>query len=655
MKPIIKNIIYLTLLCIITSCDNSFLDDDLSPEQQSMGYSNIYISPDWESADYQFNLGSLVNSDYEITSTPSWLHIDSNTGSLSEGFATVNCSATNNSSFDEIGVYIDFMTVKAEKRNYKVTVAYINEGDPELEVESTLDISYETATYLSLPIKNTGRGLLCWQFTSLPEWLTLDTDQLLSEKLFLDYYDSYNIPLKIIPEKITSSTSTGTIVLSTNDKINPETSIAVTVNLGSPELSNYTDEVIFYSNQTSQSICFSNYGEGILVWEFTDIPEWLTITPSSGVYNPYTSYDDIVFTCDRTKLVSGENTATVNLKSNNASGQTHSITVTAITPGDSENKYAIEGLITDAVFNKNTNTLYYTTTSPNKLITLDINTKEVLNEIDLSKAPTCLAISEDWMTAAVGHNGYISAIDLSNNTVTSVYTIDYSVNDIAWGEDNWFCYTQKGGSFTNVHYINTADGTLYEDPGRKNLDGSSILKKVPGEPYLIATRNSTSPSGFFAFDIASKSIKSYSHMSLSNFWLSEDGEYIFSRNLNVYRTTSSTSSDDTFDAEINSIAKITTESTYYMEYVYHSNNYLWVIQPASYFDDEPNTIYQVEDNDFIFEKKIIYDLYYQSEDQTSEFELSANYVFANNEDSEVVVLCKGTSNDTWVIQYVNVQ
>ncbi|MCW3789367.1 BACON domain-containing protein [Plebeiibacterium sediminum] len=651
MKRIIKNIISLILICLITSCDNSFLDENLSTEQQPMSYSNIYISPDWESADYQFNLGYLVSSNYEITSTPSWLNVDSNTGSLSEGIATVNCSATNNSSFDKIGVYIDFMTVKAEKRNYKVTVAYINEGDPELEVESTLDVNYETATYLSLPIKNTGRGLLCWQFTSLPEWLTLDTDQLLTEKLFLDYYDSYNIPLKIIPEKITSSLSTGTIVLSTNDKINPETSIAVTVNLGSPEVGDYTDEIIFYSNKTSQNISFRNYGEGILVWEFTDIPEWLTITPSSGVYSPHTSYKDIVFTCDRTKLVSGQNTATINLKSNNSSGQTHSITVTAITPGDSENKYAIEGQITDALFNKNTNTLYYATTSPNKLITLDINTKEVLNEIELSKAPTCIAISEDWTKAAIGHNGFISAVDIPNNTVTSVYTIDYSVYDIAWGENDWFCYTQYGSNTSSIHYIKISDGTLYDDPGRQWLDKESALKKVPGKPYIIAS----SHRGLFAYDTAKKSITSYSLTNLNNFWFPENGEYIFSSNFNIYRTTSLTESEETYSTDMNSIAKITTESTYYgLAYVYHSNNFLWAIQPATVFNDEPSLIYQVEDNDYKFVKRIFYDVYYQPNAQTSEFELCANYIFANNEGSEVVVLCKGISNDTWVIQYINI-
>ncbi len=647
----IKNIIYLSLICVLTSCDNSFLDENTSPDQQLMGYSNIYVSPNWEGADYQFNLGYLLDNDYEIIETPSWLQIDTKNGSLSGGLATVNCSAINCTTYNQYGIYIDFMTVKADKKNYKVTVAYVNEGEPLLKVENTLNITYETTSGLSLPIQNRGKGILRWKLTSLPDWLAVDTAQIDPEQMYLPYYHDYYIPLKIIQDKITSAISTGTIVLSSNDTNNPEVQIEVTVNLGSPNMTNYANEIIFHSYETSKSIHFSNHGEGILTWEFTDIPEWLTITPTSGIYNSYTTYDDIVFKCDRTKLPSGLFTATVNLKSNDASGQTHSITINVITSGDSEYKYAIEGQITDALFNRNKNTLYYTTTSPNKLITLDINKKEVLNEIYLNQAPTCIAISEDWTKAAVGHNGSISAIDLSNNSILSEYTIDYSVYDICWAENDWYCFSQKGGSFTSVHYINTENGTLYDDPGRKCLDDDSILKKVPGEPYIIAT----SGSGLFAFDIATKSIKSYSRYCLNNFWLSENGEYIFSRNFNIYRTTSLTESEETYSTDMNSIAKITTESTYYgLAYVYHSNNFLWAIQPTSYFDNAPSTIYQIDDNDYKFVKRIFYDVYYQPDAQTSEFELCANYIFANNEGSEVVVLCKGISNDTWVIQYINI-
>lgn len=656
MKQIIKNSIFLAIIYLITSCSNNFLDENLTPTTYPAGLSNMYLSPNWQSSNYQFMLPSPQSAEYEIISKPSWLKTDSVTGTLSDSIATIQCSATQNSAFNAVGIYLDFMTVRADDINYKVPVAYITEGNPTVQVQSDLTLSYNSNDDLNLPIRNIGQGVLIWKINSMPEWLSLDTTQLKLNGVYLTQYSSYNIPLKIKPDFVFSGNLSGEIVIVTNDKEHSVVTTNITINMGTPQLKIYTNEIDFNINETSKKLSFSNYGEGKLIWEFRDIPKWLTITPSSGVYDSYTSYNDIIFSCDPTKLSPGQNSAIVTLKTNDSSHPSHSITVTAIKQGDSKDKLAVEGNITDAIFNKNTNTLYYTTTAPNKLIAYDISTRKVLNEIALSKAPTCLAITEDWTKAAVGHNGYISAINLSNNTLNTTYTLEYSVNDIAWAENDWFCYTQKGGNFSSLHWINTADGTLYDDSDKYSLDASSIIKKVPGQGYIIATRNSTSPSGFLAYDIATKSKKSYAHMDLTNFWFSENGDYIFSRNLNVYRTTSSTGSTDTFNTDINAIAKINTgtDNYYGLQHIYHCNNNLWVIQNKSYSTDESNTIYQLEDNDYTLVKKIVYDLIYQPDAQTSSYNVSANYVFANKEGTEIAVLCKGLSNDSWVIQSITV-
>jgi len=657
MQRIFKNTLVFTLLYLLTSCSKDFLNENLTLVSLPVGLSNIYISPDWQSSSYLFKLQSVKEVDYEIVSKPTWLNIGSVSGHLSDSIAVVQCSVTKNSAFNAVGIYMDFMSVTANEKNYKVPVAYITEGNPTVQVPSNLTLSYSTYGYPNLPIENTGAGILIWNIRSMPDWLVLDTARLESKGIYISPNTSYNIPLLFKLDKVNSGSLTGTIVLSTNDKEHPSVTINVTADLGSPQLSIYTNAINFSFTETSKTLTFNNNGDGRLVWEFNDIPEWLTITPSSGVNNPYSSSNNIIFSCDHTKLLPGQNTAIVTLKTNDSAHPSYSITVSAITPGSTNNMRAIEGNIIDAVFNKNTNILYYVTSTPNKFIAYDVIGRTVLNEISLSKAPTSFAISEDWSKAAVGHNGFLSAINLSSNTVTATYTLDYSVNDIAWAENNWFCYTQKGGSFSCLHWINTADGSLYDDTDKTSLDGSSIIKKVPNQAYLIATRNSTSPSGFFAYNIATKSIKSYAHMDLSNFWFSENGEYIFASYLNIFRTTSSTGSTDTFNTTINSIGKINLGTGNYnvLQYLYHSNNYLWVLQKESYSSDASTSIYQVEDNDYTLVKKIVYDFLYQPDAETTPFNLSANYVFANKEGTEIAVLCKGVSNNSWVIQFIPVK
>ena len=146
-------------------------------------------------------------------------------------------------------------------------------------------------------------------------------------------------------------------------------------------------------------------------------------------------------------------------------------------------------------------------------------------------------------------------------------------------------------------------------------------------------------------------------MELTNFWMSEDGQYVYARNSNVYRTTSSTGSTNTFDADINAIGKINSASgyNYGINFLYHSNHSLWVIQNDFYSSEESSSVFQFEDNDYTLIKKYAYSLLYQPDAQTTSVTVSANYVFANNEGTEISVLCKSTSNSTWIIQFIPVK
>lgn len=654
MKSIFKTTIVLIFLYLLAGCSKEFMNENLTQDSLPVGLSNIDISPDWPSSTYAFKLPSVKEADFEIISKPSWLNVSSVSGHLTDSIGVVQCTAIKNSAFNAVGIYMDFMTVKAEGKLYKVPVVYITEGNPTVQVQSTLSLSYNTYGNPSLPIQNTGLGVLMWKISSMPAWLVLDTARIESQGMFLTPNSSYNIPLLFKPGNTATGQLSGTIAISTNDKQHPNVTVSVSADLGTPQLSIYTNAINLSYTETSKTLSFSNYGNGRLIWEFKDIPEWLTITPSSGTCSAYSSSANVVFSYDKTKLSPGQNTAIVTLKSNDSSHPSYSITVSAIAPGTSLNIRAIDGNITDAVFNRSTNILYYVTSTPNKFVAYDVIGRTVLNEISLSKAPTSLAISEDWTKAAVGHNGFVSAISLTSNTITATHDVDYSVKDISWAENDWFCYTQNGGSFSALHWINTATGAIYDDTDKYSLDGSSIVKKVPNQPYLIATRNGTSPSGFFAYDIATKSKKSYAHMDLYNFWFSENGDYIFASNFNVYRTTSSTESTNTFNAEINAIGKISTGSTNYygVQCLYHSNNYLWVLQNDSYTSDQSTSLYQVEDNDYTLVKKIAYDVLYQPNAQTTPITVSAHYVFSNKEGTEITVLSKDISSNAWIMQFI---
>jgi hypothetical protein len=658
MKRYINNILIIITIFLLTGCSNDFLLKNQNPITFPMGLSNIVVSPGWENNNLAIKIPYLKDASFEITSKPDWINFSSLKGQLADSIAIFDCTVTENPDFSKPGIYTDFLTIKANNTIFKVPVSYITEGNPKLTIMNSPALSYDFEGNLTLNIHNNGEGVLVWGINSMPDWLELDTARIKFDGMFIKPYTAYSIPLKISTDDLSSNTLSGTIVLNSNDKSNLTKSIEVSIQPRRPNLNINTTTITFANTETTKTLSFNNNGYGNLIWSFEDIPVWLKISPDKGVYKQNTIYNNVTLTCDRSKLEPGQNSAVIKLKTNDINKQNYLITVTATAPGSNKDVKLIDGSVVDAYFNKNTNTIYYVTSLPNKLIIFDVKNRTVLNEILLSKAPTCLAISEDWKTAAVGHNGFLSAVNLTNNTVTALYTLNYSVNDIAWAENDWFAFTQKGGSFSALHWINTSNGSLYDDPkDNTSLDGASTVKKVPNQPYLIATRGASSPSGFYAYSIATKSKKSYSHMTLSNFWMSETGEYVFARNLYIYRTSSSTGSSDSFNNNINEIGKINLGSTSYygLQHLYHSNKNLWAIQLESYSSNTSTTgIYQVEDNDYSLIKKITYITLLQPDQQTNAYYVSANYVFSNSDDSELSVFCKGEVNNSWNLQFIKV-
>lgn len=318
MKRIINNILIIALLLAVTSCNNDFLNENLEETITPASESTIYISPEWEARNYTIHLPGTENNEYEIVETPSWLHINDRTETFIYSTAIINCFASTESDFYKPGLYFDKIKISVNNQIYHIPVVYISEGDPTilLEKEITID-DHEYHFYIS----NRSNGLLMWDIVSSPDWLDFHfTTGYLSESapkivpprdsdLFVSYINS--------KEDLYDGME-GTIVLNTNDKKSPTVEIKVKLDLGEPtiKLRWVYDELINFG-ESKEEMFFSIYNErnGIIVYRFEELPDWLTITPAKGACYTYRE-EFITLTCDRTKMEPGQNTATIYLKSN---------------------------------------------------------------------------------------------------------------------------------------------------------------------------------------------------------------------------------------------------------------------------------------------------------------------------------------------------
>jgi len=658
MNHFFKIFLFLSASVAFFSCSDEFVNEKSTIS--GVAASAIIISPEWEADDYEFKCEGIKTGEFTINSKPGWLILDSSAGEFTDSIATVHGTVETVSGYASPGVYVDQMVITTGGKQYAVPIYYITEGTPSVQLSHSFEIAYNN--YNPLQISNTGDGILLWDVVSMPEWLKVDQGQFDPTSFMIAKGRIASLPLILDSKAALQNSLTGTLVLKTNDKSHPLVEIAVTANLGTPQLTFYNDKIDFGSTQTSKRLDINNYGSGILVWSIEGLPDWLSVSPASGMFTSYQSAD-VVLTCDRSKMQPGFYSATINLKTNSPNKTLIPISVIVRVPGINANLKPIEGNIFDAAFDKNTNTLYYVTGLPNKLVAYDVTAKTVLHEVFLSKAPTCLSIDENFKQALIGHGGLISKVDLSTFQVSKTYELNTTVYDVEWAKDDWFCYTTTNTSTYSLLWMNSSTGNTYltpQSPMNYNLR-TAVLKKVPNQPYIIACRRDVSPTGIFVFDLDTKALKSYSHTSIDNTWFFNQGEFIITGYSSIIRTsivTGATGGDVNTPGSIGVLkAGDYTNAIWWADYS-AANHSIWALlsyYTTSYYPPVKGLIYQFEDNDYTLVKTYTYDNMYQPNAQTAAYEVEARYVFANNAGAQLSVLRKGTNNTTWSLELIDVK
>jgi hypothetical protein len=646
IKTIFSGIIGLLFL----SCNNDFLyENSLTFDGTTTAQSTIVVSPDWDAEDYPVVCPAAKNANFRITGKPDWLTVGSLDGKFTNGTALINCSATKVADFAAIGIYYEFMTIEDENGGkYAIQVAYINEGNPRIETPENIGINANNHQAM-LRIVNQSEGILIWQVVECPEWLQLDfpnnpymqsNDGMPSGLLLKDV--STELYLSLIFSGNISQKMTGQVVIASNDKTNPLKTIQVNVDLGNPHISLYSMQLDFGKTGTSAGLDIRNQNDGILLWQFTDLPEWLTCSQTKGRIINY-GWQNVTFTADRNRVPEGVFSTTIYLNSNDASNPEIPITVkirnsTANPAGIID----IEGNVTDAWLDKSTEKLYYTTAQPNKLIEFDIALKTVKRSLDLTKAPSCFSISDNGQEMAIGQAGQFSIVDLNNFKIVKELDAYYQINDIAWATDDVIVYTPKEGQWGNMYWTDITTNSTISIYG---VYGGSIIKKIPGYDYMLYTDLNLSPGGISVVNVQTKNEQYYTHESIGNFWFSQNGQYLFCRENKIYRV-----SDLVSRGDISPVATFWTD--YYGYYPFwiddHTEtNSVWLLRNAG-------SIIQYEANDFTYVKSLnCTDFYIKN---GVEYDVEGKYLFANQAGTELAVLRNATNDQAaWSLEFIPVQ
>ncbi len=146
--------------------------------------------------------------------------------------------------------------------------------------------------------------------------------------------------------------------------------------------------------------------------------------------------------------------------------------------------------------------------------------------VSLSLAPACVSVAPDGLHAAVGHDGYISYVDLQAGSVLRMFSVPSSVGDVLLA-GNGYIYVAGGAIFS----IQISSGTVTSNGGAFGGTSSATpLRLEPNGKYFY-----TFSGGFGKWDITNGPAVSYSDSLFginvgSNGWLFQDGSEIIGQN-----------------------------------------------------------------------------------------------------------------------------
>jgi len=306
--------------------------------------------------------------------------------------------------------------------------------------------------------------------------------------------------------------------------------------LGFPRLQCSVSAINFESSG-AQTFMLSNTSEGILNWKITNAPDWLILSSASGTLSSGSS-DTISASLNMDNIENGhELTGTILIESNSTSGDlTIPVSVAAMATVPPEVSL-INGVVTDAEYNHASGVMAICTRSPNSMIVFNTVANESVT-IPLAMTPNCVSISEDGKKAVIGYSvSSISYFDVETLSIIEDFTVDCVPFDIVLSDNNWCYITPTEDQWVYFRNLNLTTGELILGKNRSTVYERTIIRKIPGKPYLVGSRLGLSPTGILIFDVtkgkASDTI-SYYHESVENFWISMDGAKMYSGSGTVY-------------------------------------------------------------------------------------------------------------------------
>ncbi|QRO01308.1 hypothetical protein JRI60_20925 [Archangium violaceum] len=204
--------------------------------------------------------------------------------------------------------------------------------------------------------------------------------------------------------------------------------------------------------------------------------------------------------------------------------------------------------VLDAEYSKSLDRVVMVAADPNTLYVYDPAT-HTEKSVALPLAPTAVSVAPDGKFAAVGHDAYISYVDLSTPALLKSIPVSADAFDVVLAGNGYAYVFPRVDQWVGIHSIEIATGK--ESLGSSySIRAGTRARLHPGGTAMYGADNGLSPDDIERYDISTGIAKvAYDSPYHGNYymcgdlWFSEDGARIFTRCGNTFRASSVRSED----------------------------------------------------------------------------------------------------------------
>ena len=223
---------------------------------------------------------------------------------------------------------------------------------------------------------------------------------------------------------------------------------------------------------------------------------------------------------------------------------------------------ALDFNIVDAEYSDALERVVMISAEPSRLYTLDTETLQ-LTSLGLPLTPTSVSVGPDGRYAAIGHDGYVSYINLTNNTMLKIIPTSTEVMDVVLDGNGYIHAFPIRDQWERIRTLNIATGVETLHSGNSIRAGTKA-KLHPNGQWIYGADNGLSPSDIEKYDV-SAGAASYvrdspyhgNYPMCGNLWISDDGLRIFTACGKVFRSSAVATEDMTYNGSLANVTDLT--------------------------------------------------------------------------------------------------